>query len=281
MHFTMWDTLFNLVALLFWFRLWVGHDRNILFNVYLAPVCWMSERVIRVLRPAFGRLPAWVIGALLTVFLLVIKALVVPQHADWVVRFGFETRTVDTTRLITCLAFSALSFAIFLFKLWGLSMIYAGGFQARTFAQASSGLYHAARPFSLLRPAIKPVVLLGFGLVIAILINRIGGWQNPPTPMMAGRVVISSLAGFVDILAVVLSLLMLLIIGSWVALFSGSPGMMAICNDWISLILGPIRRYPMHMGSIDLSPLIFFFVVQWFIYPFLKGILLLSYNGLS
>jgi uncharacterized protein YggT (Ycf19 family) len=48
------------------------------------------------------------------------------------------------------------------------------------------------------------------------------------------------------------------------------------CREWTDTLLGPLRRYPLRIGMIDLSPLIYI-VVLGLVQGFLHAILLSSY----
>ncbi len=71
----------------------------------------------------------------------------------------------------------------------------------------------------------------------------------------------------------------MLIIGSWVAMFTGAHGLMMFCRNWTDTLMGPLRRYPLRIGPLDLTPIVMIFLLE-FIHGFLMGILLKSYTKL-
>jgi uncharacterized protein YggT (Ycf19 family) len=258
--------------------MWSGNDRDVVFNVYLSPLTRMADRVVGYLRPAFGPTPPAVIAGLVIVFILALRALAAPRGGHWEVSLGFESATAGQG-IVSAAAFSVLSYAAFLFKVWCVSLLYARAHGASGFSHAHGVLHHLARPFSGIRIDLRPLVLFVAGVVIAFTLNFFGGWPDNPAPSVALKLGISSLAGFVNAVEVVLSLLMLLIIGSWVSVFTGSRAIMSFCRDWIDLLMGPMRRYPVRIGMLDLSPLIFFFAVQ-FVVNLARLILVGSYRAL-
>jgi uncharacterized protein YggT (Ycf19 family) len=292
MQYGTWDTLFNILVLLFWFGLWIHEDdRRLYFNPYLTPLARASGGAIQFLRPVFFGLSARAIAAAAIGFLLVLRGLAAPaQPAAWIVRFGFEIRQPAGSAIPASLLFSVLSFAIFLFKLWGLSLLFAP--TPRSLAGHSAQTVHElARPFTRLRPEFRPVALLGFGIVIAAALNAAGAPSDSPfsaltgtlgrSPAWALRYAISTLAAWVDLLLLVRSTLLVLIIGSWIGTFTGAVGIAAFCRDWTDLLLGPLRRYPIRFGLFDLTPLVVLLAIQYLVYPILMGILLVAYGALA
>lgn len=288
MRFTMWDTLFNVLLLMFWFRIWISEDRSLYFNPYLAPIGRLSESVINFLRPVFFGTPPRLVAAIALAFLLLFRGMIfhgmaVSGKAEWFLRLGFGICRTGTAGTVSCLTFSVLSFAIFLFKLWGLSLIYVGPRRGSSLEHTTDTLYHLSRPFSDFRIELRPFILLTCGIILVFLLRLAGStppgfaaWQETPMPSLLLKSGISALAGWVDVLPVIVNFLMLLIIGSWVSMFASSQGIMFFCRAWIDLLLGPVRRWPIRIGMIDLTPIIFFFAVS-FIHQILMGILYRSY----
>lgn len=292
MQYGTWDTLFNILVLLFWFGLWTPDDiRRLYFNPFLAPLARASGSAIQFLRPVFFGLSARWIAATAIVFLLLLRGLAAPAQPEaWIIRFGFIERQPAASSIPASLAFSLISFAIFIFKLWGLSLIFARGRQMVA-DHASQTLHELAQPFTGLRPELRPITLLGFGIVIATLLNLAGAPSDSPLaaftqsgtagPALILRYAISSLAAWVDLLLLLRSMLLVLIIGSWIAMFTGAQGIGAFCREWTDLLLGPLRRYPIRVGMLDLTPLVFLLAIQYLIYPILMGILVVAYGAIS
>ena len=299
MQFGIWDTLFNLLLLVFWFRIWTDDNRDVLFNPYLAPLGRFSDSAIQFLRPVFFGLSPRLIAAVSLSFLIILRATTAPNGAGWILRLGFEVRQSRNPAILASLVFSALSFGVFLFKLWGLSLIFVPTRMGCPSAHTEATLYHLAKPFTHVRREFRPVVLLVCGLAIAYLLNAFGtlppatlvqtdfglpGWILQTTEgqsvfVVTGRILISAFAGGVEILDVLLQMVFLLIIGSWISLFTGASGLAFFCRECLDMLMGPLRRHPIRVGMMDLRPLIFILVV-YMARGFLQGILLQCYHSL-
>ena len=300
MRFGTWDILFNILLLLFWFRIWSAEERNVFFNPYLAPLGRVSESAVNFLRPVFFGMRVRQIAAVALVFLIFFRSIIFhgvagSHDASWVLRLGFE-RQIDTGSFISCLIFSFLSFGVFLFKLWGISLVFVRTASSASFDHTTGTLYYLSRPFPNVRPKLRPVLLLAFGMLLAFLLDLAGvpklvpqtialpvmiNWTDSPFLVNLLKLAISALAGWVDLLLVIQTFLILLIIGSWISMFMASRGIMFFCREWMDMILGPLRRHPIRIGMFDLTPLIFILAIQFFIYPLLKGILFASYSVLA
>jgi uncharacterized protein YggT (Ycf19 family) len=193
------------------------------------------------------------------------------------------------------MAFSALSFFLFLSRFWGVSLVFAC---TRGREEASrhtvETIYTLSRPFSDIRIELRPLVYLAAGMFIAALLEATGSptgpnpimipavidWQNVSPVANVLKLLILALGGWVQILPVIQQLMLLLIIGSWVAMFTGSYGMSQFCREWIDLFLGPLRRYPVRIGMLDISPIIFFFVIG-IVHSLLMAVLLMSHSALA
>lgn len=299
MQFGTWDTLFNLILMIFWFRIWTSDNRTLYFNPYLAPIARVSESVINFLRPVFFATSPRIIAAISLVFLIAFRGMIfhgiaVSREVSWALTLGIQ-RQADTYDRWTCLIFSTLSFAVFLFKLWGFSLIYVRTRGGSSSDHTTDSINHLARPFTGLRVELRPLVLLVFGIVLvslldvrgtppqfvdrarslAVLINR-----HDSTPVILFlKLSIAAMAGWVSVLTIIVNFMILLIIGSWVSMFTSSQGVMMFCREWLDMLIGPIRRYPIRIGMLDLTSIVFFFVVS-FVHQVLMGILYSSYLSL-
>ena len=284
MQFGPWDTLFNVGLFILWFRIWCVEERTQFFNPYLAPLDRASRSVIDFLRPVFFGAPPRLIALFSLVLLLALRAAALLPRAPGELRLGFEVAAPDTGSIVSSLVFSLLSFSLFLFKLWGFSLLYDRARNVSALDRTIGTLHSLARPFSDLRIVWRPLALLGFGVGIGLLVNVAGvtdrAWQGLPASVMLARLVISSLAAWVSILMLLRSFVVALIIGSLVSMFAGAPAIMQVCREWVDTLMGPLRRYPIRIGMFDLTPLVFIFVVG-FIYAVLMMMLLGSYSTLE
>ena len=292
MQFGLWDTLFNLLILVFWFRIWNGADRAVVFNPYLAPWSRMAESSLGFLRPALVRISPGAIAALAVLILLVLRGLAVPRDSAWVLTLGFARQARYTPG--ASILFSVLSFAVFLFKLWGLTLIY-DRYRTAPSEHTTGALHLLSRPFTQVKLEYRPLVLLGMGMLLAALIDRTGtfprtpvpgalpvslGWGTALLPIVGMQLAILAIAGWAQVLMILQQAMLLLIIVSWVSLFMSSHGLALICRDWMSLLLGPLRRYPIRLGPLDLSPIVFFIAVGM-VQFLLLGILQACYRVLG
>jgi uncharacterized protein YggT (Ycf19 family) len=293
MSFGPWNALFDAFLLVLWLRVWTGDERAALFNPYLAALRRIGDRVTEFLRPVFFGLSPRLVALVVILFLVAFRGLALNAEAPGVLRIGFEMRRPDTSRVLFCVASSALSFTLFLYQIWGLSLVYFGFSRSAT---AWSGhpvetLYYLGRPFTDLPRTVRPPALLLFGTALALLLGVLGRpvmtHTLPPflpldpatsTQALVGAAVVA-LSGWVNILATIRSAMILLIIGSLVSLFASAPGIAVFCRDWTDFLLGPARRWRLHVAMLDLTPLVFLFVVG-FIHGLLQGVLLQSFMGL-
>lgn len=281
MQFGPWDTLLHILVFFFWFRIWTGDDRNLFFNPYLAPLDRLSRSIITFLRPAAFGLPARFIPVIGLIALLILRGAAVPQSAPGMLRFGFAFFTPDADRFISCLALGILSFCVFLFKIWSFCLIYVRT-KTSSSDHAADALYYLSRPFSDLDIRLRPLILIVCGTALAYLLNLAGvstnerALANTTILVLLLKHGILALAAFADVLRLIQSFIMLLIIGSWVSMFSAAHGLMAFCAEWMDMLLGPVRRFPLRIGMFDLTPLIFWFVLGY-AWRILLRILLESY----
>ncbi len=292
MSFSTWDTLFNLLIVTFWFRIWTDdEDRHVLFNPYLAPIVRLSQTVLRFVEPVFLGLKPRIVAIVAMAIIMAFRAVVAPQRADWVLSLGLDRQPLDGA-LPHVLTFSVLSFGCFLFRLWGLSLLFTWVGAQRSQEHPISMLHYLSRPFSDIRITLRPLALLVYGAVLILLLDRFGrpartvmglpgtlSWSDPEAMNSFFKLLVLSVAAWVQLLPVLSSLMFMLIIGSWISMFAHSQGLAMLCRDWINVLLGPLRRYPIRLGMIDLSPIVFFIAVG-FLHYFLMSIIVAAYNTL-
>jgi uncharacterized protein YggT (Ycf19 family) len=130
-------------------------------------------------------------------------------------------------------------------------------------------------------------VLAVFGMGLAFLINVScvpgQGWSFLPdsaVPVIFLRYFISALACWVSVLPVLAWIVVILVIGSWLSLFSNSNRLALFCREWLDMFMGPLRNYPIRIGMLDLTPLVVIFAIQM-LYPLFIKILSVSYGRLG
>ena len=283
MQLGMWDILINMLLLAFWFRLWARDDRSMVFNPYLAPIIKVTDPVINFLRHAIPGIPVRSVTGLAFVLLIALRGVLASRLGPWVLSFGFQAWEANCSSIPRCVVFSFLSFGLFLFKLWGISLLYVRVTRASQFDNPVQCLYCLSCPFTIFSMELRPAVLFIVGMVSVYLLDALGLLTSHSIGMAGGvpgiiQRAVLVLAGWVNVLPLLMQFMMVLIIGSWVSMFTGSRGLMLFCRDWIDTLLGPLRRYPLRLGMIDLSPIIFFIGVGA-IHGFVMMFLVQSYNA--
>lgn len=293
MDFSTWDACFNVLLLIFWMRIWSRDPREEVFNPYLASTGRFSSSILSFLRPAFLMLPDRIVAVIGMVLIFALRAFAAPRtHEGWVLRLGFEARQAYEGSLTPFLAFTVLSFAIFLFKIWSVSLIYLReDANASVTSHTHSALYAACRPFMAIPYPMRPLFLLAFGITIAIAMN-LTGYPSEKSPQFAGQMLapatpvlaspllwqcfVSAIGGWVSVLATLEVAVFYLIIASLAGLLLGSHGISHTSREWTDMLIGPLRRFPMQIGMLDLTPLVFIFAVR-FIHTILQAFLLGHY----
>ena len=289
------DLLFNLLLMLSWLKIWVGHDRSTVFNPYLVSIDRIGDRVLRVFNPLFmGADPRWgALGALLilTVFRALLNAVLPPtttaggRELTWPLGIGFLHFDIYPRSLVSRLVFSFLAFALFLFQIWGVSLILLRRQWTSHSPRAREFLRQLARPFSDAHPVLRPLVLFLIGLLIVALFMWCGVPQedqgifgSPLSTILA--LCLSVSAAFVDLLSIVQSLLFTVIIGAWFASAAAARSLATICTEWMDLLLGPLRKYPVRIGRFNLTPFLLLLAIG-FIHVLLMQFLYILHMNLS
>ena len=272
MDFAKWDTVFNLLLFLFWFGVWNADDRDQVFNPYVKALSRVSGATVKFLQPVLTGLGPRTISLTALIFLIVFRGVAVPAGTGWSLSLGFEQGAADTARTLNSIGFSALSFSIFFFKLWGLCLIYAHG---QSSVHPVRTLQQLGEPLNRARAEFRPWLLLGCGTAIGWLIHVLAGTPAASLP----KLIVSALAGWVSVLPVLVSAVWALVIGSWVAMFTAAGGVSAFCHDWLNVFLGPLRRHPIRIGTFDISPIVLVIALD-VITRLLMGVLSYSYQAL-
>lgn len=278
MQFTFWDNLFNVFLMVLWFRIWTDNDRSLQFNPTIAPLGRWSNTVVEFVRPVmFGLSPRLAAGACL-VFVVVFRAVLFHgmtgvREVAWTLNFGFESHPSGGQVFHDTLLFSALSFALFLFKVWGFSLIYVYG-RGSPSDQTAAAVYQVSRPFSELRVELRPVVFLVYGVLVGFALRTGSAHAGSEAPAVTAllQLCISAIAEWTGLLILIRFLVIVCILGSWAAMFGASRGLGVLCHDWLGFLMGPLRRYPIRVGMFDLTPLIFLIALP-IVHAILIGIL--------
>lgn len=283
------DLLFNMVVMLFWMRAWESGRRMAMFNPYLAAVENFTQPVLDTLARGLpgrsARLAAGVCWLLLIVFRGIALPLANPEtnRQMWQARWGFETFVPGLYPAWPAaggLIFSLASFSVFMFQVWCLALIYT---TVKTPDRPADFLKALAEPWSSRPLGVRLAAILAGGTALTMLLNlgtvSVAGAPASVSPrpfwwLMRGLV--NGLAGVADLLMVARSLMMILLIGSWVAMFGGGDMLMVICREWLDFLLGPFRRFHIQIAMLDLTPVIAFLalgVAHFLIYGYVLRML--------
>lgn len=272
MQFGAWDKFFNLVLLVLWFAIWHGDERRVMFNPYLAPIVLWNRKLTDYLKPVLFGLNERAVAGIAFGVLLLLRALAAMSGAQWILTMGFFRAQPAPSNILSFLLFSVISFAIFLFKIWGICMIYVHGRKTAAFRNnTGEALHEISSPFADLRIENRPPALLGYGIALAYLMTVVGTVAGPGNNMWlpAGpiflslvRCFLSALAAWTSVLLVIRTMMIILIIGSWISMFTQSHALMLFSRDWLDFIIGPLRRYPLRIGPIDLTPIVMIFGLE-------------------
>ncbi len=267
------DFLFNVILLLFWFKIWGKSHRSTVFNPYLSRLDRAGDGLINFLRPLFFGLNARSIAIVSIVVLLLFRALamgiappVTTQEGlalHWPIRFGFIQFDIQEKGILHHLVFSFTSFAIFLFNIWGLALIFLRPRLTAHRVRAQEFLHQASRPFSDAAFFAQPPILLGWGLAITLLLKICGEVLVQPgtelaLQLNATTIVVNTLTALVDLLSIIRWFLLLGIIISWLSTLRNSHSLAGIGQEWMNLVLGPLARRPIRLGMMNLTPIIVF-----------------------
>ncbi len=269
------DLVFNVALLIFWLRVWSGNSREFYFNPYLARLSNLTDKVFKFIEPVFFQAPVRLVALISLIFLLVFRCLLV-KGESWTLGMGVFWITLDDPGWGGLLAFSFLSFAMFVLNVWTFAVVYLPS-RTSSAAHTRVAIRAITYPFSAIKVERRPVVLVIAGMAIVFMLSFLtdhfrvagpGGLEYVGDISEGGviphvmRVAVISVSGLLEIIAAIRTLMLVLVIGSIVSMVAGSPNIAYVCNDWIELLLGFFRRYPLRMGMIDLTPLIFFLVLD-------------------
>jgi len=286
MQMALWDSLYNIVLLAFWFKVWnSGRDESV-FNPDLFYLNRFCDTVIGGLRPLLLGLSARGTALVVWAALLILRGLVVPNElAARSLRFGLIVGAVHLSSPLWYPVFAALSFAVFLFKLWAVAAFVALGGDSG-FVRGEDTIFRLTRPFSEITVTLRPWALVVWGAILGLVLSsgavsssagsalstflRSDSGASVLTALVAGtKLMLCSLTAWVEALGVLPRVMLWLILGSWLAALTSAPRLADLCQEWIGLLLGPFRLYRIRVGIFDLSSLVFLLV-----FPIVQALLL-------
>lgn len=277
MQFETWDLLFNLAFVILWFRIFNPAPEGDFWNPYTVPLRKFTDSLLGPLRPAFPGLPASFVAAFLLVIVLAVRALACPRMpVEWKIQMGLLTGFAQTDTLAGCFTGSCVSAAVFLLQVWFLALLYLPARHNLSSDRTRNALFVLTRPFSALPHALRPIVLVLGGMGLALLVERLlpaHGLMTSKALVEANLLTATPLTATIRLLLLGLSLaattlymlqqvIIFLIIGAWGGSMFALPGLAFFCREWTDLLLGPLRRRPVRIGLLDLTPLVFLILLS-------------------
>ena len=229
------DLLFNIVVMLFWIRAWEsGRQMALSDNPYLAGIRSITQPVLELptrLLPWHSTRPtAWCCWLGLIVF----RGLVLPMaNPDafrmWQVTWGFMVFTPHAAPEWLAaygIIFSLASFAAFLFQVWIVALLYSS---VRQPERPAEFLQAIAAPWPRYAAFGRALIIVGAGAATVGLLYFAAGGPSPQEPSFLARPIwwivrelVNGLASAANVLIALRSLMIVVLIGTWVALFGGS-----------------------------------------------------------
>jgi uncharacterized protein YggT (Ycf19 family) len=263
------DLLFNIVVMLFWIRAWEsGRQMALSDNPYLAGIRSITQPVLELptrLLPWHSTRPtAWCCWLGLIVF----RGLVLPMaNPDafrmWQVTWGFMVFTPHAAPEWLAaygIIFSLASFAAFLFQVWIVALLYSS---VRQPERPAEFLQAIAAPWPRYAAFGRALIIVGAGAATVGLLYFAAGGPSPQEPSFLARPIwwivrelVNGLASAANVLIALRSLMIVVLIGTWVALFGGSESMLEVCREWLDFLLWPFRRFQLQVAMFDLTPII-------------------------
>ncbi len=249
------DLLFNFLLLMFWVRLFPPEQDVTYFNPYIAWINRISRIVLNRIRIKLPQVSPKQAAGMVFALLLILRAIVMPG-----MRFGLEV-SVPVSGLVHPVLLSAASFAMMLFYLWTAYLVLA---PKRSRGDAMSQcMRYVARPLPQWSPQRRWMAVVALGLVISSVLVLVAhaayseaGLAPPPPQRFLLRIGVNTAAALVDLLAIMQTLLIAAVIGSWMSLLAPSDALAAFCQDAMALLIGPLRDYRLAVGPLDLTPLL-------------------------
>ena len=280
MNNTLWDTLYNIILLIFWSAIWEYSGFRLFTNSLLAPIIRFQRNSLAFLKPILPFMNEQAIAATAFIVLVAFRGIAIPPNAEWNITFGLIIARTAGSPLLINIFFSAISFAIFIFKICCLSLLYAKTKQTAMMTDATSLLYYLAKPFSIISVSIKPPVLVVAGMLIAFLMRILTAATAPASIIVnVIQLFLISLSGIISILPIIGQLVFAAIIMSLISALTASMQANALSNNFINILIGPMRKYPIQIGMFDLTPIIFMFALS-LIHALLQGIIINALNGI-
>ena len=259
-----WNIIFNIVVMLFWIYFWNSKDKKIFFNPYLNSIMGYTTKAVNYLRPLTGQLSMKYTALIAMFLLLVLRAFLRPLFYGGV-SIGFLEWNISVDSIPIAIAFSFVVFIKFLIPFFALATLYVHDAEANC-SPEESVLFVLANPFSYITRNARPVVLFVFVFLLLVIMNfvsplyaRANGYIQNEVGFNVVLMLISTLHELIGVLSMLYSFCIVLIVFSWISLFTGSTNLAGFSRSWLYFIMGPLKNVHLAIGPFDLTPLIFIF----------------------
>lgn len=270
----------SFLILILFLRLWLLDWHDIAFNPYLGPPARLADRILDFLRPLFFSLSSRFAVALALLLLIALRGVLFfnTRHA-WRISIGaaLAIRDINQDSLVACLVFSLAAMLRFLARVWALAWLLQWLNRGRSRSDAADAVQWAALPVSSFPPGWRLAAIFGVNMLMVALLFLAGtatplagaagelqvtGLEWAAGPVRAlWRVALLSVAAMLDVLMLAHSLILICLLFSLAGLVVGSPVIQFRAREWMQLVLGRLARYPVVIGPLDLTPLLYFLLL--------------------
>ncbi len=285
------DILFNILMFFMWFAIWPCNNRDLVFNPYLTRISLTSDAIINFLKPVFFKTPKPVIAVSALLFVILFRAtifhsMIISHESSWQIPFGWENIILSGKVSMTSSAiFSLVSFVMFIFNIWGISVLYLAFTRNTPGTRIGGMMYNLCHPCIIAPLFARPVIIIAIGSLVSFLLHLTHPQIELILSLLALDVsktsiisfIIRGIAGWVNIIPILQQTMLILIIGSWLSSMTASRSLASICTEWIDFLLGPLRRYHVSIGLFDITPLLFI-VATWLIHGISITVLSFAYK---
>lgn len=281
----------DILLLLFWVRLWTNPENEFHFNPFLSGPLRLVDGTTSFLRPILPFLPERLICLLILMFGLAFRAVLFFRLGfPWSLTLGAVFAFTPTAEgLPGALVFSLLDFLFFIARFWSLFLLIQILTPVRRRERAAQALFYAAQPFSLLRRWAQLIVLVAVHLFLVHEADSYGQFILPPLPTNLAIPPLSfnfgaeaaellrlgwlTAASVADGLLAMRTCLLASVFGGLAAALVQNQGLRQVTQEAMDVLMGRFGRRPLQVGLFDLTPILFFVVIN-LIHGFLSSTLL-------
>ena len=244
------NLLINLALLFLWCRIWTDDENTFFFNPLISGPMRVVDRILGFVHNALPVLPNRALAAVTLLAALALKTLLSTTYVSWSVYAALLKNQMVT-------------FLIFTFQIAALNALLT--LMSPHSGRAGQLAKLFSRPVEWLRPAVLQLPAALLGIVVCSLgtlalstttYSLFDIFKTQPT------FVFIPLLSIINILEIWYQCTFLAIIVSLLGLLMPRSPAVAFARDWCALLLGRFSGWLM-MGGMDLTPLLFFYVIRW------------------